>query len=187
MDVRDAHAQPREAEVALVGTDGTRRRAARVGEVYVADGVVPGEYSVEVQGAGEWQGAKRVKVRERLVAGVVVLLASPPDGKRRRGEAAAGLMRGDEPDCDAAGGVLVGALAFVRDRPAAGRMEVRGSVKGQRGKLLCTVGIAGGTAEVRLAPGEYFIAAQFVGGGRVEAFYRLLADRPPPPLALRIK
>ena len=185
VDVRDARGATTTAHVALKSSDGALHEAAHVGEVYIADSLVPGDYEVviDVDGGGAWLGAARVTVHEKRIAGLVAVVGA--HGKK----APPGLTSADAPGCVARDGQLIQAIAFARGTPGAGRLDVfrtAGQGKG-KGKLLCVTAIAGGSADLALGPGDYWIAAEFVGGGSVSQFYRIAPDKPAPPLALRWK
>jgi hypothetical protein len=171
IDVRGADGQPRAATVRVHAAAG-EAAVTRAGDVYVADGLVDGDYTVEVDGAA----AARVAVRGRLGRGVVFVLG----GKRAQTLA---LGPGDVA-CDAADGVVVEAVAFARDGAlGAGRLEVRGG----HGQPVCSAIVAGGAATLRLLPGDYDVTARLVGpGGVARAHYRLPRDHTP-PLALRAR
>jgi hypothetical protein len=169
IDVRDAAGRPREAAVRVRGPGG-EIAVTRAGEVYVGDGLVEGDYAIEVAGAG----AQTVAVRGRLDRGAVFVL----------GARAAGFALGpDDVACDASDGIVVEAVAFARGGGlAAGRLDVRGG-----SRPVCSAIIAGGAATLRLAPGDYQVTARFVGGGAARARYHVPHERAPQPLTLRAR
>jgi hypothetical protein len=178
VDVRAQDGSVVEAKVTLTPTDGGEaREVPRVGQVYVADGLVPGSWRVEVDGAEP----QTVQVTGRLPLGVVALVGDAAGGKRTKKTAPVTAAAG-EPACDHKNGMVVEAVAFARGGLAAGRLEVR-----RGGKLVCVATLAGGGATLRLAPGDYALEARLVGGGIARAGYSLREGRSPPPLVLRAK
>lgn len=171
IDVRDGAGKPRQAEVTVRGVGG-EAKVARTGEVYVADGLLDGDYTVAVDGGG----AQTVRVAGRLDRGVVFVIG----GKRPQVIA----LGRDDAACDAIDGAVVEAVAFARGGGlGAGRLDVRG----RQGKLVCSAIIAGGAATLRLLPGDYDVRARLVGGGSAGERYRLVRDQTPRPLALRAR
>ncbi len=163
VDVRDGAGRPREAEVSVHDPGGGQAKVARVGEVYVADGLV--------DGANE----QTVRVRGRIDRGVVFVLG----GKRAQAFA----LGPRDAACDALDGVVVEAVAFARGGGlGAGRLDVQ-----HKGKVVCSAIIAGGAATLRLLPGSYEVVARLAGGGTARAPYSLLRDQNPKPLALRAR
>jgi hypothetical protein len=69
VDVRDAAGKPREADVAVTSAAG-ETKVARVGEVYIADGLLDGVYTVTVAGAAP----QTVSVKGRLDRGIVFVV-----------------------------------------------------------------------------------------------------------------
>jgi hypothetical protein len=170
IDVRDGAGKPREAEVTVRGGNGAAQ-VTRVGDVYVADGLVDGDYAVAVDGGGE----TAVHVQGRMDRGVVFVL-----GGKKAGTIALGPR---EVACDALDGSVVEAVAFARSGGlGAGRIEVR-----QGRKLVCSAIVAGGAATLRLLPGDYLMTAKLVGGGTATERYRLKRDQTPYPLAFRTR
>jgi hypothetical protein len=170
IDVRDGSGKPREAEVTVHGSGGDAR-VAHVGDVYVADGLVDGDYTVAVAGGGETP----VHVAGRTDRGVVFVL-----GGKKPGILALGPK---DTSCDPIDGAVVEAVAFSpKGALGAGRIDVR---KGN--KLVCSAIVAGGAATLRLLPGEYAITVKLVGGGAAMERYRLKRDQTPYPLALRTR
>jgi hypothetical protein len=186
IDVRDPDGAPREAADVRVqpAQGGEAFEAARVGDVYVADGVVGGEWQVLVDGAGYGP----VRLRGRGVTGAVVVLGepAPPEGqkkpkKRPRKAPPRFTVTSDEAMCDDKEGEIVEAVAFDgAGRLAAGRLEV---LKGKT--LVCAATIAGGGASLRLKRGRYRVAARLVGGNAAQVDYLLPPKGAPPPLVLR--
>jgi hypothetical protein len=175
VDVRDAGGAPVEAKVTVHTVDNTdAREVPRVGQVYVADGLVPGSYRIEVEGAEP----QVVQVAGRLPLGVVAVVGLKR-GKHAKNTFGAAK---NEPACDDEKGQVVEAVAFARGGLAAGRLEVR-----HKGKQICVATLAGGGATLRLLPGEYAIDAKLVGGGSAKASYNLREGKAPPPLVLRAK
>lgn len=170
IDVRDGAARPREAEVGVRGAGG-EAKVARVGDVYVADGLVDGDYTVTVAGGG----SATVHVQGRMDRGVVFVV-----GGKRPAVIALGAR---DTACDPLDGAVVEAVAFGRNGAlGAGRIDVK---KG--GKLLCSAIVAGGAATLRLLPGEYEMTARLVGGGSAFERYRVRRDQTPYPLAFRTR
>ena len=170
IDVRDAAGKPREAEVTVHGGGGDAK-VARVGEVYVADGLVDGDYTVAVGGAGQ----ASVHVQGRMDRGVVFVVG----GKKPQVIA----LGAHDVACDPLDGAVVEAVAFAKNGTlGAGRIEVRKS-----GRPLCSAIVAGGAATLRLLPGEYEMTARLVGGGSAMERYRLRRDQTPYPLAFRTR
>jgi hypothetical protein len=173
IDVRDGAGKPREAEVTVRG-GGSEPKVAHVGDVYVADGLVDGDYTVGVAGGGE----AVVHVQGRMDRGVVFVLG----GKK---PASFALGAGDVA-CDAADGAVVEAVAFARGGGlGAGRLDVKRHGGGN--KLVCSAIVAGGAATMRLLPGDYLVMAKLVGGGTALERYALLRGQTPHPLALRAR
>ena len=169
IDVRDDAGQPREAAVTVRGSGG-ETRVTRIGEVYVADGLVDGDYSVAVAGSGE----AAVHVQGRMDRGVVFVI-----GKKARTVA----LGPRDVACDAIDGAVVEAVAFGRSGGlSAGRIDVR-----RGAKLVCSAIVAGGAATLRLLPGDYTMTAKLVGGGTAMERYRLERDQTPYPLAFRAR
>jgi hypothetical protein len=179
VDVRDAAGATREADVTVEPeAGGDVRKVARTGEVYVADGLLDGNWIVRVQGAPP----VTVRVRGRRVTGAVVILGAPPARGKRAAAAGASFTVGPtETACDDEAGVVIEAIAFCRGALGAGRVDV----KNERGKTLCAASIAGGGASLRLKPGRYVVDARFVGGKSARTHYELREGRTPPPLVLR--
>jgi len=185
IDVRSPDGAPVEARVTVQPAEGGEvKEVQRVGQVYVADGLVPGSWRIEVAGAAP----QTVRVPGRQPLGVVAIVGvgvgGGARGKRGKRTSAPSAQPGD-PACDTDGGVVVEAVAFAHGGLAAGRLEVR--PKNRAGKLVCVATIAGGGASLRLKPGAYAVDALFVGGGSAHAGYELREDRAPPPLVLRGK
>lgn len=170
IDVRDGSGKPREADVSVRGPGG-EKKVARTGDVYVVDGLVDGDYTVSVAGAG----AAQVHVQGRMDRGVVFVLG----GKRSQVIA----LGARDVACDPFDGAVVEAVAFAKNGTlGAGRIDVkRGS------KLVCTAIVAGGAATLRLLPGDYEMTARLVGGGSAMERYRLRRDQTPYPLAFRTR
>lgn len=169
IDVRDASGKPREAEVSVRGGGGDAR-VARVGDVYVADGLVEGDYTVAVGGA-----TQTVHVQGRQDRGVVFVVGA------RRSVVALGPR---ETACDAIDGKIVEAVAFARGGGlGAGRLDVRN----KQGRIVCSAIVAGGAATLRLVPGAYQIVAKFVGGSSASKYYYIAKGETPAPLMLRAK
>jgi hypothetical protein len=174
VDVRDGAGNPASAEVSVRGPDGAAA-VARSGDIYVASGLVDGEWIVDVAGAGE----RRVQLRGRQDVGVVFVLGAAARGKRGFDP---NLVPGEHA-CDASDGVLVEAVGFARGGGlGAGRVDVSA-----KGRLYCSAVLAGGAASLHLPPGDYDIAARFVGGGAARERYRVRRDETPTPLVLRAK
>jgi hypothetical protein len=171
IDVRDGGSgKPREAEVTVRGAGGDAK-VARVGDVYVADGLIDGDYTVVVGGAGEVV----VHVKGRMDRGVVFVVG----GKKPQIIA----LAARDVACDPIDGALVEAVAFAKNGAlGAGRIEVK-----KAGKPLCSAIVAGGAATLRLLPGEYEMTAKLVGGGTAFERYRLRRDQTPYPLAFRTR
>lgn len=169
IDVRDGNGKPRGATVQVEGPSG-KVAVKRAGEVWVAEGLVEGDYRVTVAGAA----TQAVHVRGRSPRGVVFVL-----GPRRPPTFALGAR---DRACDD-GEVVVEAVAFGRGGGlGAGRLEVS-----KKGKVVCSAVVAGGEATLHLDPGEYEVTARFAGGGSAHERYRVRADGPPRPLALRAR
>ncbi len=170
IDVRDGAGKPREAEVAVRGAGGDAK-VARVGDVYVADGLIDGDYTVTVAGVGQ----ASVHVQGRMDRGVVFVLG----GKRAQVIA----LGARDVACDPIDGAVVEAVAFAKNGTlGAGRIDVK---KG--GRVVCSAIVAGGAATLRLLPGEYEMTARLVGGGTAMERYRLRRDQTPYPLAFRTR
>jgi hypothetical protein len=170
IDVRDGAGRPREAEVQVRSASGDVK-VARVGDVYVADGLIDGDYTVAVAGGGE----AAVHVQGRMDRGVVFVI-----GGKRPAIIALGAR---DAACDPIDGAVVEAVAFARNGTlGAGRIDVKKS-----GKPLCSAIVAGGAATLRLLPGEYEMTAKLVGGGSAFERYRLKRDQTPYPLAFRTR
>ncbi len=175
IDVRDASGAAVEAKVTVrPRAGGETRSVPRTGEVYVADGLLDGDWIVEAPGAA----AEIVRVVERHVVGAVLVLGGAPRTKKKERPFTVGP---DEPACNVADGAVVEAVAFAHGGLGAGRLEVH---RGAR--LVCSATIAGGAASLRLPAGEYSISARFVGGGSAHAVYRWKSGAPP-SLVLRAK
>ncbi|HEX9100850.1 MAG TPA: hypothetical protein VF997_01535 [Polyangia bacterium] len=173
IDVRDGAGKPREAEVSVRGpTPGAGDvKVARTGDVYVADGLIDGDYAVAVAGAGQ----ATVHVQGRMDRGVVFVLG----GKRPQIIA----LAARDVACDPIDGAVVEAVAFAKNGAlGAGRIDVKKS-----GKLVCSAIVAGGAATLRLLPGEYEMTARLVGGSSAMERYRLRRDQTPYPLAFRTR
>ena len=173
IDVRDGAGKPREAEVTVRGPkpEAGEVKVARTGDIYVADGLIDGDYSVAVGGAGQ----ATVHVQGRMDRGVVFVL-----GAKRPQVIALGTR---DVACDPLDGAVVEAVAFAKNGTlGAGRIDVR---KG--GRLVCSAIVAGGAATLRLLPGEYEMTAKLVGGGTAMERYRLRRDQTPYPLAFRTR
>ena len=170
IDVRDGAGKPRQAEVTVRGAGG-EAKVARTGDVYVADGLIDGDYDVAVAGAGQ----ATVHVQGRMDRGVVFVVG----GKRPQILA----LGARDVACDPIDGAVVEAVAFARNGTlGAGRIDVK---KG--GRLVCSAIVAGGAATLRLLPGEYEMTAKLVGGGTAMERYRLRRDQTPYPLAFRTR
>ena len=173
IDVRDGAGKPREAEVAVRGRSANAGEAkvARVGDVYVAAGLIDGDYDVTVGGGGQ----ATVHVQGRMDRGVVFVVG----GKRPQVIA----LGARDVACDPLDGAVVEAVAFARNGTlGAGRIDVK---KG--GRTVCSAIVAGGAATLRLLPGEYEMTARLVGGGTAMERYRLRRDQTPYPLAFRTR
>jgi hypothetical protein len=170
IDVRDAGGKPREAEVAVKSAGGDAK-VARVGDVYIADGLIDGDYTVSVADGGE----TTVHVQGRIDRGVVFVLG---------GKKPAILALGPKDTaCDPIDGAVVEAVAFSpKGGLGAGRIDVR-----RGSKLVCSAIVAGGAATIRLLPGDYQVNVKLVGGGAAMERYRLKRDQTPYPLALRTR
>jgi hypothetical protein len=170
IDVRDAAGKPHEAEVGVSGASG-EVAVARVGEVYVADGLLDGDYTITVAGGS----AQTVRVKGRQDRGIVFVLGPKP---------AVFALSARDATCDALDGVVVEAVAFARNNAlGAGRLDVRD----KKGKLVCSAIVAGGAATLRLLPGHYQVSGRFVGGGAARDFYFVPRDQTPAPLVLRAR
>ena len=174
IDVRDGQTgKPREAEVAVRGANPGAGdvKVTRTGDVYVAAGLLDGDYTVTVAGASE----AAVHVKGRMDRGIVFVVG----GKRPQIIA----LGGRDVACDPLDGAVVEAVAFARNGTlGAGRIDVK---KG--GKALCSAIVAGGAATLRLLPGEYEMTAKLVGGGTAYERYKLRRDQTPYPLAFRTR
>ena len=172
IDVRDGGGKPREAEVSVRGPkpeDGDVK-VARLGDVYVADGLVDGDYTVAVGAA-----TQTVHVEGRQDRGVVFVVGGKP---------AVMALGPRETACDAVDGKIVEAVAFARGGGlGAGRLDVRN----KQGKVVCSAIVAGGAATLRLVPGAYQIVAKFVGGSSAAKSYFIARGETPAPLMLRAK
>ena len=170
IDVRDGAGKPLEAEVTVRGAGGDVK-VARVGDVYVADGLIDGDYTVAVAGGGE----APVHVQGHLDRGVVFVV-----GGKKPGVVALGPH---DVACDPLDGAVVEAVAFApKGALGAGRIDVK------RGpKLVCSAIVAGGAATLRLLPGDYAISVKLVGGGAAMERYKVKRDVTPYPLALRTR
>lgn len=170
VDVRDGSGKPRQADVSVRGAGG-ESKVARIGDVYVADGLIDGDYTVAVGGGGE----ATVHVKGRMDRGVVFVVG----GKKAQIIA----LGARDVACDPIDGALVEAVAFARNGTlGAGRIDVKKS-----GKVVCSAVVAGGAATLRLLPGEYEMIAKLVGGGTAMERYRLRRDQTPYPLAFRTR
>jgi hypothetical protein len=173
IDVRDASGKPLHAEVSVRGPTGDSYGVARSGDIYVAAGLVDGEWTIDVAGVGK----RRVSVRAPLDVGVVFLVGDA--GKRGFDP---NLAPGDHA-CDASDGTLVEAVGFARGGGlGAGRVDVRA-----KGRVVCSAVIAGGAASLRLPAGDYDVAARFVGGRAARERYRVRRNETPTPLVLRAR
>jgi hypothetical protein len=181
VDVRDASGKAVEAEVTVrPESGGEPQKVARVGDVYVTEGLIDGVWLVEVQGAP----TERVRVHGRQTAGVVVVIGSKPApaAKKKSKESGAGFtVAPSETVCDDDKGTVVEAVAYGRTGLGAGRLEVRA-----KGRLVCSATIAGGGATLRLQPGVYDVSARFVGGGSAKAGF-LVGTKTASPLMLKAK
>ena len=177
IDVRDAKGAPLEAAVTVrPAKGGDARKATRAGQVYVVDGLVGGDWRIEVAGAPP----QLVHIEGRQVLGAVFVLGAPAGGRHH--SAPHFTVGPDEPACASTGGVVVEAVAFAHGGLGAGKLEVR------RGKKrICAAMIAGGGATLLLDPGDYQIDARFVGGGSAHASYSVSDERAPGPLVLRAR
>jgi len=170
IDVRDGAGKPQQADVTARGAGGPVK-VARVGDVYVADGLVDGDYTVAVAGGGE----ATVHVQGHLDRGVVFVV-----GGKRAGVVALGPR---DVACDPIAGAVVEAVAYSpKGALGAGRIDVK-----QGHKVVCSAIVAGGAATLRLVPGDYEIRCKLVGGGAAMERYRLRRDQTPYPLALRTR
>jgi hypothetical protein len=184
IDVRDASGKPREAEVTVTAAGAANAGAAngsannapkvtRVGDVYVAAGLLDGKYTVTVAGAEP----QTVDVKGRMDRGIVFVVG----GKKPQ----TFTLGARDVACDPLDGVVVEAVAFARGGGlGAGRIDVR---KHDGGKPVCSAIVAGGAATVRLLPGDYIVSAHLVGGGKSEQRYVIRRDETPHPLALRAR
>jgi hypothetical protein len=170
IDVRDGAGKPHEADVSVRGASGDAK-VARVGDVYVADGLVDGDYTVAVAGSGE----TGVHVQGRMDRGVVFVVG----GKKAQIIA----LGACDVACDPIDGAVVEAVAFGKNGAlGAGRIDVKKS-----GKPVCAAIVAGGAATLRLLPGDYEMTARLVGGGVASERYKLRRDQTPHPLAFRTR
>ncbi len=177
VDVRDQKGAPAEATVnATPEAGGTAVEPKRAGEVYVAEGLVDGVWTVAVAGAPP----ERVELHSRRTSGVVVVLGAPP----KKGKAPVRFTVGPgERTCDGDTGAPIEVVVFARGVLAAGRLEVR---KG--GRALCAVTVAGGGATLRLPAGDYELDAKLAGGSHTGTHLRVAkGDKPPPTLLLKAK
>jgi hypothetical protein len=175
IDVRDASGKPHEAEVTVRGPkpETGEAKVNRQGDVYVADGLVGGDYTVSA--GGEQQ---QVHVEGRIDRGVVFVVGG---GKKKESFT----LGPRDVACDPIDGVVVEAVVFARGGGlGAGRIDVK---KHGANKLTCSAIVAGGAATLRLLPGDYLIGARTVGGGSALERYELKRDHTPRPLALRAK
>ncbi|HEY2745878.1 MAG TPA: hypothetical protein VGL86_14680 [Polyangia bacterium] len=173
IDVRDGAGKPTEAAVTVrgAGPAGGDSKVARVGDVYVADGLIDGDYTVAVAGAGQ----SAVHVKGHLDRGVVFVI-----GGKKPGIVALGPR---DVACDPLDGAVVEAVAFSpKGGLGAGRIDVK-----QGGKVVCSAIVAGGAATLRLLPGDYAIVVKLVGGGAAMERYKLKRDQTPYPLALHTR
>ena len=170
--MRDAGGKPREAEVAVKSAGGDAK-VARVGDVYIADGLIDGDYTVSIHDGGE----TTVHVQGRIDRGVVFVLG---------GKKPAILALGPKDTaCDPIDGAVVEAVAFSpKGGLGAGRLDVK-----RGGKIVCSAIVAGGAATLRLLPGDYQVNVKLVGGGAAMERYRFPEARieTPYPLALRTR
>lgn len=170
IDVRDGAGKPREAEVSVRGAGGDAK-VTRAGDVYVADGLIDGDYTVAVAGAGQ----AAVHVQGRMDRGVVFVVG----GKKPQIIA----LGAHDTACDPIDGAVVEAVAFSpKGTLGAGRIDVK-----RGGKTVCSAIVAGGAATLRLLPGDYQVNVKLVGGGAAMERYRLKRDQTPYPLALRTR
>jgi len=181
IDVRDGRGAPREAAVTVrAESGGEAKTVARTGEVYVADGLLDGNWIVAVEGAPP----VTVRVRGRSTVGAVIVLGEKARGGHAKKSAPPPYtVAPAEPACDADGGVVVEAVAFAAGALGAGRFDV----KSWEGKALCSATFAGGGATLKLKPGKYLVDARFVGGKKATLHYQLPSGRTPPPLILNVK
>jgi hypothetical protein len=179
VDVRDAKGAPAEATVtATPEAGGTAVEPKRAGEVYVAEGLVDGVWSVAVEGAPP----QRVEVHSRRTSGVVVVLGDPKDKKKSKKPLKL-TVGPDEISCDGETGTAIEAVVFAGGVLAAGRIDVKKS-----GRVICAVTVAGGGATLRLPPGDYDLDAKLAGGGRTGTHLRVAkGDKPPPTLLLKAR
>jgi hypothetical protein len=169
VDVRDAKGAPATAEVSVSPEDGPAAEVKRVGEVYVAEGIVEGVWNVRVGQAAP----ERVRVKERRVTGVVAVLNAK--------KAVRYTVSAEERGCDE--GTAIEIVAMAKSGLAAGRLEVR-----HGGRVICAETIAGGGATVHVPPGDYDLSAKLVGGQSAGTHLRYAKrDKPPPSLLLRAK
>jgi hypothetical protein len=170
IDVRDGSGKPRAAEVSVRGGSGDVT-VARVGEVYVADGLLDGDYTVGVAGAPP----QTVHVKGRQDRGIVFVVGPKP---------LVFALAPRDAACDAVDGAVVEAVLFARGGGlGAGRLDVRD----KKGKAVCSAIVAGGAATLRLLPGAYSVSARFVGGGTALVNYYFRRDETPRPLVLRAR
>lgn len=172
IDVRDQAGKPRESDVAVTG-GANEIKVSRVGEVYLASGLLDGSYTVTVAGAAP----QTVEVKGRVERGLVFVVG----GNKPQTFA----LGGRDVACDPIDGAVIEAVAFARGGGlGAGRIDVR---KHDGGKPVCSAIVAGGAATLRLVPGDYIISAKMVGGGKSEQRYVVRRDETPHPLALRAR
>jgi hypothetical protein len=180
VDVRDAKGAPAEAQVsATPEAGGAAVEPKRAGEVYVAEGLVDGVWSVAVAGAPP----QRVEVHSRRTSGVVVVLDDQKDKKKSKKPPLKLTVSPDEISCDGETGTAIEVVVFARGVLAAGRIDVRKS-----GRVICAVTVAGGGATLRLPVGDYDLDAKLVGGARTGTHLRVAkGDKPPPTLLLKAR
>ena len=171
IDVRDGAGKPRQAAVTVRGAGGDVK-VARVGEVYVADGLIEGDYTVAVGSGGRGDGAR--------AAGGWIAGSSSSSAARRAGAIALGPR---DVACDAVDGAVVEAVAFAPQRRArrrAHRRQAGRQARVQRHRRRRRGDAAPSARRLR-------VSAKFVGGGASFERYQLKRDQTPYPLALRAR
>lgn len=167
VDVRDGAGRPQEAAVRVDGPNGAVA-VKRAGQVWVADGLVEGDYGVSAEGAPP----QTVHVHGRSPRGVVFVVGAAK-------KAVSFVLGPRDRSCDD-GDAVVEAVAFARGGGlAAGRVDVS-----KKGKYVCSAIIAGGEVTLHLGPGDYEVVARFAGGGATRERYRVRSDETPTPLKL---